>query len=70
MAGFGSAGPSEPGIEMAGFESDASPEPEVEMAGIADAKCTYLPTVSRWMPSSWAIRRCDQPWARSARIAC
>src|SRR5271163_3864674 len=60
MAGFGSAGGPEPEIGMAGFEFGSDSEPGVEMAGFGRASSRYLPTVSRLMSSSRAIRRLDQ----------
>ena len=55
MAGFGSASPFEPGGTLAGFET-------------ASRRCR--PTVSRWRPSSRAIRRLDQPCADKVNIEC
>src|ERR1700681_3178637 len=48
---------------MAGFRSASSSEPAIEMAGFASRR--YQRTVSRLIPNSLAIRRCDHP--RSAR---
>jgi hypothetical protein len=53
-----------PAIEMAGFRSAPSSEPVIELADFA--KRRYRPTVSRLIPNSLAIRRCDHP--RSARL--
>ena len=55
LAGFGSASPFEPGGTLAGFET-------------ASRRCR--PTVSRWRPSSRAIRRLDQPCADKVNIEC
>jgi hypothetical protein len=54
----------EPTIEMAGFAASPCSTPIVEMAGFANHR--YRLTVSRLIPSSLAIRRCDHP--RSARL--
>jgi len=69
MAGFDSAATtSEPRGAMAGFELLAgSAEPMGALAGFGSGapsrRCRA--TVSRSMPSSWAIRRCDQPrWCK------
>ena len=70
MAGFGSAGGSGPEVGMAGFEFGSGAEPGVEMAGFDRAGNRYLPTVSRLMSSSRAIRRLDQPLPDKARIEC
>ena len=40
------------------------------MAGFDRASTRYLPTVSRLMPSSRAIRRLDQPLPAKANIEC
>jgi hypothetical protein len=55
LAGFGSASPFEPGGTLTGFEP-------------ASRRCR--PTVSRWRPSSRAIRRFDQPCAANVNIEC
>jgi hypothetical protein len=56
-------------IEMAGFEASPSSKPVIEMAGFGSRK--YRPTVSRLIPSSFAIRRCDQPrWAKLYIVVC
>src|SRR5438309_5200723 len=60
----------EPGVEMAGFAAGSDAEPGVEMAGFDRASRRYLPTVSRLIPSSRAIRRCDQPCAAKVKIEC
>ena len=52
---------SEPRVGMAGFESAVPSAPGVAMAGFTAER--YRHTVSRWMPSSRAMRRCDQPRA-------
>ena len=70
MAGFECGGGSEPEIGMAGFEFGSDSEPGVEMAGFARASSRYLPTVSRLMPSSRAIRRLDQPLPAKVNIEC
>ena len=70
MAGFASDPPSEPGVEMAGFAVGSESEPRVEMAGFDRPSRTYLPTVSRLISSSRAIRRCDQPCSANAKIEC
>ena len=70
MAGFESELTSEPGVRMAGFAAGSDSEPGVEMAGFEAANCRYLPTVSRWMSSSRAIRRQDQPCAAKVVIEC
>ena len=70
MAGFESGDGSEPGIRMAGFEFGSESEPGVEMAGFGRASSRYLPTVSRLMPSSRAIRRLDQPLPAKVNIEC
>src|SRR6201993_2616715 len=60
MAGFDSSFPARlPVIEMAGFAASSSSKPAVEMAGFGSRK--YRLTVSRLIPNSFAIRRCDQP---------
>jgi hypothetical protein len=48
-----------PVIEMDGFAAAPSSTPVVEMVGFANRK--YRPTVSRLIPNSFAIRRCDHP---------
>src|ERR1019366_5202183 len=58
------------GIGMAGFEFGSESEPGVEMAGFDRASSRYLPTVSRWRPSSRAIRRLDQPLPAKVNIEC
>src|SRR6266566_7647822 len=60
----------EPGVEMAGFVPGSDSEPGVEMAGFDRASPRYLPTVSRLMSSSRAIRRCDQPCSARVKIEC
>ena len=45
-------------------------EPRVEMAGFERASRRYLPTISRLIASSRAIRRCDQPCAAKVKIEC
>src|SRR5207249_4321399 len=60
----------EPGVEMAGFVPGSDSEPVVEMAGFDRASPRYLPTVSRLMSSSRAIRRCDQPCSARVKIEC
>src|SRR6267378_5562184 len=70
MAGFGSSSPSEPRVRMAGFAAESDAEPGVEMAGFDRASRRYLPIVSRLIPSSRAIRRCDQPCAAKVKIEC
>ena len=70
MVGFESGEGSEPGIGMAGFEFGSESEPAVEMAGFARASSKYLPTVSRLMSSSRAIRRLDQPLPAKVNIEC
>jgi hypothetical protein len=67
MAGFDSAAPSIPAVEMAGFGLLSPSTPGVEMAGFDSLlNSKYRPTVSRLIPSSQAIRRWDQP--RSAKL--
>src|SRR5580704_14543866 len=68
MAGFGSGGGPEPEIGMAGFEFGSESEPGVEMAGFGRASSKYLPTVSRLMPSSRAVRQLDQPLRAKVNI--
>src|SRR5580693_594218 len=70
MAGFESGGGPEPEIGMAGFEFGSGSEPGVEMAGFGRASSRYLPTVSRLMSSSRAIRRLDQPLSAKVKIEC
>src|SRR5271154_7065304 len=70
MAGFGSGGGPEPEVGMAGFEFGSGSEPGVEMAGFGRASRRYLPTVSRLIPSSRAIRRLDQPLPAKVDIEC
>src|SRR5467141_911084 len=70
MAGFGSGSPSEPRVRLAGFAAESDAEPGVEMAGFDRASRRYLPIVSRLIPSSRAIRRCDQPCAAKVKIEC
>jgi hypothetical protein len=55
---------------MAGFESPfPARSPVIEMAGFGSRK--YRPTVSRLIPSSFAMRRCDQPrWAKLYIVVC
>ena len=60
----------EPEIGMAGFAAGSASEPGVEMAGFDRASRRYLPTVSRLMSSSRAIRRWDQPCAAKVNIEC
>src|SRR6266849_471682 len=60
----------DPAVEMAGFGSGSPSEPGVEMAGFDRASRRYLPIVSRLIPSSRAIRRCDQPCAAKVKIEC
>ena len=60
----------EPRVEMAGFAAGSDAEPGVEMAGFDRASRRYLPTVSRLMVSSRAIRRGDQPCAAKVKIEC
>jgi hypothetical protein len=55
---------------MAGFEFGSGSEPGGEMAGFGRASKRYLPTVSRLMPSSRAIRRLDQPLPAKVTIEC
>ena len=55
---------------MAGFEFGSGSEPGAEMAGFDRASTRYLPTVSRLMPSSRAIRRLDQPLPAKVNIEC
>src|SRR5690348_14556464 len=64
LAGFGaSPGAGEPMGAMAGFESPSAPgEPMGALAGFAaGAWRRWRATVSRWTPSSRAMRRWDQP---------
>src|SRR5580704_1285946 len=70
MAGFDSGPGSEPEVGMAGFEFGSGSEPEVGMAGFDRASARYLPTVSRLMPSSRAMRRLDQPLPAKVNIEC
>src|ERR1051326_267794 len=70
MAGFGSESPSEPRVRMAAFAPGSDSEPGGEMAGFDRASRRYLPTVSRLISSSRAIRRCDQPCAAKVKIEC
>src|SRR5208283_3181600 len=70
LAGFDSASPFEPGGTLAGFAAGSYSEPEVEMAGFDRASRKYLPTVSRLMASSRAIRRWDQPLHAKVNIEC
>src|SRR5271163_4506742 len=60
----------EPGVEMAGSGVGSASEPGVEMAGFEFTSRRYLPTVSRLMSSSRAIRRWDQPCAAKVVIEC
>src|SRR5947199_5886698 len=60
----------DPAVGMAGFGSGSPSEPRVEMAGFDRASRRYLPTVSRLISSSRAIRRCDQPCAAKVKIEC
>jgi len=60
----------DPAVEMAGFESGTASEPGIGMAGFGRASSKYLPTVSRLMPSSRAIRRLDQPLPAKVNIVC
>src|ERR1700691_2323274 len=60
----------DPAVEMAGFESEDGSAPGVGMAGFGRASSKYLPTVSRLMPSSRAIRRLDQPLPAKVNIEC
>jgi hypothetical protein len=56
---------------MAGFESvSAATEPGGAMAGFgaSAASLRYRATVSRLIPSSFAIRRWDKPWRCRERI--
>jgi len=55
---------------MAGFEFGSGSEPGVEMAGFDWASSRYLPTVSRLISSSRAIRRWDQPLPAKVNIEC
>jgi hypothetical protein len=70
MAGFDSLFSARlPVIEMAGFADWPSSKPVVEMAGFDSRK--YRPTVSRLIPNSFAIRRCDHPrWAKLYIVVC
>src|SRR5580700_10792407 len=70
MAGFESWEGSKPEVGMAGFGFESDSEPGVEMAGFGRASRRYLPTVSRLMPSSRAIRRLDQPLPVKVKIEC
>src|SRR5437667_5131071 len=70
MAGFAAGSGSEPRVEMAGFAAGSDSEPGIEMAGFDRASPRYLPTVSRLMSSSRAIRRRDQPCAAKVKIEC
>src|SRR5271166_4080420 len=62
----------EPGVEMAGSGVGSTSEPGVEMAGFEFTSRRYLPTVSRLMSSSRAIRRWDQSlganWSRATGV--
>jgi hypothetical protein len=60
----------EPGGEMAGSGAGSDSEPGVEMAGFEFTSRRYLPTVSRLMSSSRAIRRWNQPCAAKVKIEC
>src|SRR3974390_1626134 len=70
MAGFGFEPLWEPRVRLAGFESAAVSEPVVEMAGFELSNRRYLPTVSRLIPNSRAIRPRDQPPAAKVKIEC
>src|SRR5688572_13975967 len=82
MAGFGSLCPltwhgsdvGEPVGRMAGFDADASEDPAGTVAGFARDSCRcsrrYRATVSRLIPSSRAIFRCDQPLPLNVIIDC
>jgi hypothetical protein len=70
MAGFNSNPASEPVSGMAGFAAGSGPEPVSTLAGFEPASRKCRPTVSRWMSSSRAIRRWDQPCAAKVVIEC
>ena len=70
MAGFESELTSEPGVRMAGFAAGSGAEPVSTLAGFEPAKRKCRPTVSRWMSSSRAIRRWDQPCAAKVVMEC
>ena len=70
MAGFGAGTLSDPAGRMAGFEESSTSDPAGGMAGFERPSRTYLPTVSRWIPSSRAMRRPDQPLATKVKIEC
>jgi hypothetical protein len=55
---------------MVGFAAGSGPEPVNTLAGFEVAKRKCRPTVSRWMSSSRAIRRWDQPCAAKVIIEC
>jgi hypothetical protein len=62
MAGFNSKTGAAPVSGMAGFAVGSGAEPVSTLAGFEPAKRKCRPTVSRWMSSSRAMRRCDQPF--------
>ena len=70
MAGFDSHTGSEPVSGMAGFAAGSEAEPVSTLAGFEPASRKWRPTVSRWMPSSRAMRRWDQPCAAKVVIEC
>src|SRR5207244_7206817 len=81
MAGFGRVAEtvvrSEPGGSVtagAGFASGSASDPAGGMAGFGSltwrSSRRYRATVWRSMPSSRAIRRCDQPLRLKVLIAC
>jgi len=77
MTGFGTGGFSDPAGRMAGFDENSDSEPgggtplsREPVAGFDRLSRTYLPTVSRLIPSSRAIRRLDQPLATNVDMEC
>lgn len=55
---------------MAGFAAESAAEPGSTLAGFEPAKRKWRPTVSRWIASSRAVRRCDQPCAAKVVMEC
>ena len=61
----------DPAVEMAGFEPSDCSDPGVTMAGFGCLRRnrSYRATVSRFTPSSRAMRRCDQSRSSNPMIA-
>jgi len=70
IAGFNPKTGPEPKSGMADFAAGSGAEAVNTLAGFEPAKRKCRPTVSRWMSSSRAIRRCDQPCAAKVIIEC